>query len=52
MKDIENAEVLSHLWKNQVTQIYGGGVVTTTKVAAVNPLDGKLIEKNVWFKTD
>lgn len=35
-----------------MTNIYSGGVAMKTKVAAVNPVTGKLEEKQVaWFKT-
>jgi hypothetical protein len=53
LKEVENEEVLDHLWQNQVTHIYGSGSIKKTKVAAVDPITGILEEKQVnWFKTD
>jgi hypothetical protein len=45
--------VLPAAWlQTQVTNIYSGGVQMKTKVAAMNPVTGKLEEKQVaWFKT-
>eukprot|EP00164_Ancoracysta_twista_P006196 GFYU01008587.1.p1 GENE.GFYU01008587.1~~GFYU01008587.1.p1 ORF type:complete len:626 (-),score=141.67 GFYU01008587.1:72-1949(-) len=53
LKEVTSADVLSHMWKTQVTYIYGSGKVHRTKVAAL-PFDSNiLIEKHVeWFKTD
>jgi hypothetical protein len=51
-KEVENADILSHIWETQVRQIYSMGNEQTTKVAARNPLTGKLEEKTVsWFKS-
>jgi hypothetical protein len=53
LKEVESEEVLDHLWQNQVTQIYGSGMIQKTKVAATNPTTGSLEEKQVvWFKTN
>lgn len=46
-------EILDFVWKMQVEQIYSQGSKQETRVAALNPLTGKLEEKNVvWFKSD
>lgn len=53
LKDVESIDILDHLWKTQVTQIYGSGSVVRTCVAANDPSTGKLTEKHVvWFKTN
>lgn len=53
MKEVENTEILDHLWEEQVTKIYGHGSNQRTKVAAINPINMKLQEKHVsWFKTN
>ena len=52
LKEVTSAQVLAHVWENQVTSIYSGGNRMSTQVAAVNPETGKLEEKHVeWFKT-
>ena len=51
-KEVENQDILSHIWETQVKQIYSQGHEQFTKVAARNPLTGKLEEKTVsWFKS-
>lgn len=46
-------EILDFVWKMQVEQIYSQGSKQETRVAALNPLTGKLEEKNVvWFKSN
>ena len=51
-KEIESQEILDHIWETQVRQIYQSGNEQQTKVAAKNPLTGKLEEKQVnWFKS-
>lgn len=51
-KEVENQDILSHIWETQVKQIYSNGSEQFTKVAARNPLTGKLEEKTVsWFKS-
>ena len=52
LKEVESEDVLQHLWRTQVTQIYGSGRIQATQVAAVNSNTGELEEKSVtWFKT-
>ncbi len=41
LKEVENQEILDHLWDSQVTMIYGQGSIQRTKVAATNPLTSK-----------
>ena len=53
LKDIDDENVVKHVWATQVTQIYGQGLEKITRVAAINPQTSKLEEKNVtWFKTE
>lgn len=52
-KEVESMEILEFVWKMQVEQIYSQGSKQETRVAALNPLTGKLEEKNVvWFKSN
>ena len=52
LKEVESQEVLEHVWKNQVIQIYGSGSTKRTRVASINPITKALEEKHViWFKT-
>ena len=45
--------MLEFVWEMQVEKIYCQGSKQKTRVAAVNPLTGKLEEKSVvWFKSD
>ena len=51
-KEVENQEILDHIWDTQLTQIYSNGSEQHTRVAAKNPMTGKLEEKKVtWFKS-
>lgn len=51
-KEIENQEILDHLWETQAPKFFGKGVFMKSKVAAVNPITGKSQEKHVhWFHT-
>ncbi|CAG9321049.1 unnamed protein product [Blepharisma stoltei] len=53
LKDVEDENVINHIWETQVTQIYGSGSTQSTKVAANSPESNELVEKSVsWFKTD
>lgn len=53
LKDVESKEVIDHIWETQVTQIYGSGSTQQTRVAAISPKSGELVEKEVnWFKTE
>ncbi|CAG9331347.1 unnamed protein product [Blepharisma stoltei] len=53
LKDVENKEVIDHIWETQVTQIYGSGSSLKTRVAAISSKTGDLVEKDVnWFKTE
>lgn len=47
LKDVEDREVMNHIWETQVTQIYGSGSIQSTKVAAIASATGKLTEKTV-----
>ena len=51
-KEVENQEILEHIWNEQVCQMYQSGNKQTTIVAAINPMTNKLEEKSVsWFKS-
>jgi len=51
-KEVVDEDTLRHVWESQVTGIYSRGTMQNTKVAAEDPLHGKLTEKTVgWFKT-
>uniref|UniRef100_A0A7S2U4D3 G domain-containing protein n=1 Tax=Lotharella oceanica TaxID=641309 RepID=A0A7S2U4D3_9EUKA len=53
-KDVTSVEVLEHLWKTQVTQLYsgGGGATIRTSVAALDSRTEQLDDRTVvWFKT-
>jgi HSP20 family molecular chaperone IbpA len=53
LKEVDSVDVINHLWETQVTQIYGSGSVMKTRVAAINPTNNQLEEKDVsWFKTE
>ena len=45
-KEVENLEILNHVWQEQVIGIYKNGKVQHTIVAAQNPISGKLEEKD------
>mmetsp|Transcript_8902 Transcript_8902/g.8881 ORF Transcript_8902/g.8881 Transcript_8902/m.8881 type:complete len:135 (+) Transcript_8902:229-633(+) len=47
LKDVENKEVIDHIWETQVTQIYGSGSSLKTRVAAISNKTGDLVEKDV-----
>ena len=52
-KEVENLEILNHVWQEQVIGIYKNGKVQHTIVAAQNPISGKLEEKEVvWLKSN
>lgn len=52
-KEVENQEMLDHLWETQVEKIFGRGNFAKSKVSTINPINGKYQEKHVnWFYTD
>ncbi|GAB5367045.1 hypothetical protein AAMO2058_001196500 [Amorphochlora amoebiformis] len=52
LKEVINENVLTHIWKTQVTHIYADGSNMKTMVAARNEETGKLEHRQVsWFKT-